>query len=284
MGARKDNTLKIHTPPRLTALLTAAAVLTVGLAAFAWASIPANAHQIAGRVAVLYPVSGVITTLECYDGPNFQPPACVTGDPDRDGVTGPHAGTYASRIDVGNATNQTTWVQVDYLPNGATTGVSGGYAVAYKVAGYCQDFEPESASYNGKLVQIDVLYYDTALNYINGHSLRFQHVAPNYRVGAAGSSAYWYHWNNAKNPTKMWVPYVQDFTLNNLQNDGMDVAAVASFTAGSPPPTCAGAPHLHMENSAGEYNPNDYLGKGVSARYNDAQYMHLSGITGTAPY
>ena len=52
-----------------------------------------------------------------------------------------------------------------------------------------------------------------------------------------------------------------------------------------------GGPYWHAPdgassfgNSAGEYNPNDYLGKGVSARYNDAQYMHLSGITGTAPY
>lgn len=259
-------------------------LLGIALAALAPAAIPANAHVIAGRVAVLYPVSGVITTLECYDGPNFQPPACVSGDPNHDGVTGPHAGTYAARIDVGNATNQTTWAQVDYLPNGATTGVSGGYAIAYKVPGYCQDFEPGNPYYNGKLIQIDLLYYNTTGYYINGHSLRFQHVAPNYRVGATAGSAYWYHWNNAFNTTKLWTAYVEDFKLNNLQSGGMDVATVASFAAGSPPPACAGASHLHMENSAGEYSLTDYLGKGVSSRYNDAQYMHLSGITGTAPY
>ncbi len=128
------------------------------------------------------------------------------------------------------------------------------------------------------------MYYDTAGYYINGNSLRFQHVAPNYRVGSDGGSASWYHWNNANNATKLWPTWLEQFKLNNLQLGGMDVAIVASFTNGSPPSTCATGPHLHMENSAGEYNPNDYVGKGVSARYNDAQYMHLSGITGTAPY
>ncbi len=72
--------------------------------------------------------------------------------------------------------------------------------------------------------------------------------------------------------------YVEDILL------ALGVPNRAAAVAGSPPPTCAGASHLHMENSAGEYNLYDYLGKGVSARYNDAQYMHLSGITGTAPY
>ncbi len=127
-------------------------LLGLVLAALTRLANPASAHVIAARVAILYPVSGSISTLECYDGPNFQPPACVTSDPDHDGVTGPHAGNYPSRIDIGNSVNQTTWVQVDYLPNGSTTGVSGGYAIAYKVAGYCQDFEPGQAYYNGKLI------------------------------------------------------------------------------------------------------------------------------------
>ncbi|MBK6317714.1 MAG: hypothetical protein IPI33_06610 [Dehalococcoidia bacterium] len=259
--------------------------------AFLWGSIlgtamltagPASAHVVAGRVAILSPVSGAITTLECYDGPSFAP--CITGDPNGDGVTGPHAGQWSSRIDIGNATNQTTWVQVDYLPNGVSTGVSGGYAIAYKLSTYCSQWEPGHSSYNGKLVQIDLLYYDTSAAYINGNSLLFQHVAPNYRVGASGSSALWYHWNNAYNSVKLWPTWAENFKLNNLSLGGMDVATVASFPAGSPPATCAGASHLHMENSVGEYNPSDYLGKSVTQRYNDAQYMHLPGITGTAPY
>lgn len=151
----------------------------------------------------------------------------------------------------------------------------------YQVSSACS-FAPLDSRYNGKKVQVDILYYDRFENYINGNSAIYQHIDPNGNVAANSGGAYTIAWNNANATQKLWSPGIEVFKMNNTTSGGLNIGGV-SQRGSSAPLSCSGGNHLHQEAGGAEYNRYDYWGKSVTTRYSDSHYLTLSGIVGTAP-
>ena len=69
--------------------------------------------------------------------------------------------------------------------------------------------------------------------------------------------------------------------MNNTTSGGLQIAGVSQKGAAAAA-SCSGGNHLHQEVGSSNYNPYDYWGKSVTARYSDSHYLTLSGIVGTA--
>ena len=252
-----------------------------------------------GRFGVLAGATGPITTLECYDlplpfrqHPHYTAPIGVA-DPfapcnfadnnPADGVTGVHAGAYPARTDIGASVNAAVSLQLDCLPNG-TGGVSGGHVMTYLLPSACSNYEPGDPQWNGKRVRTDLQFPNTSGSSVNGLSVNYQHVYPDYNtVATSASTAPWYHWNNPLSVSPLWPAWLQDFTLNNTTLGGVLVGWVTQPKAGAGSVGCATGPHLHMEVGSGEWNRSLWWGKATTAKYSDIAYVLASGIVGTAP-
>ena len=200
-------------------------------------------------ISILMGTSGRVTTMECYDPePTRDHPVhsgkpdpfapCTSTDYDSDGVNGSHAATLDHTIDLGASSGSDVWVQNDYL----SSAVRGGYLYATNISSYCAD--QTGSGYNGKKTRVTLYYYD-GVGYADAHYVLYQHIDQ-----AAGSLDDWKHWNNTFATNPLWDAFVEDFTMNDLYNDGFQVGDIANFGA-SPPAGCATGEHLHQEIDGG---------------------------------
>lgn len=264
----------------LMAMMTTVAAALAPIEGSAWTS-PS------GRIAVLAGTTGTVSTLECYKDPSpwrahpwwgasktdpFAP--CNTAPP---APTGAHGGSWYGRTDIQTfGTTPAVYAQLDYLPDSAT-GVAGGEIYATLNLTGCASYSPGTAGYNGRKVQVDIVFRNRFGTQLNGLSVLYEHVEPGTYVWP---SAHSYKWNNPTVYQRLWT--VEDFRLNDDVYGGMPLGNVAQVVTPANP-NCSTGNHLHQESATGTYNYARYIGESISARVSDIEFVSLANITGSAP-
>jgi len=301
---RSDRQASTHPPRRHggIAILAGTALVSIAVLLLLMRTSPTVKAYASGRVAVLAGTSGTVSTLACYDLPSPSrphpllgssyndpfPPCNMTDSNPHDGVTGPHLGTFSAPTDIQASSGSGVIVQLDYLPNDSN-GVAGGYAIAYEQRTGCGSYDPTSAYWNGRKVEVDITHYNRLSQQLNGQSIMYEHVNPdNSVVGTNSGNATWFRWNNAYAYQMLWPPYAQQLLFNNTGLGGWSIATVAQPKSGAKDVGCSTGAHLHQDATSGEYNHSQWWstsggGTYATARVSDMQYVTMSGIIGTAP-
>lgn len=154
--------------------------------------------------------------------------------------------------------------------------------IAYEKRVGCAVYDPSDYRYNGRLVQVDVTHWRSPNTQVNGQSMVYEHIQPSEIVGASSSTAPWQKWNNAYAQTKFWAPWIEQYTFNNDTAGGAYIGYVTErYQSGEN--SCSNGAHLHQESGGGEYVRSNHWYMSVGDRSSDAAFVHMSGISGTAP-
>jgi hypothetical protein len=201
-----------------------------------------------GVIAVLAGTSGTITTLAHYS----------------DGT--PHPGNNA--VDIGAPGGSLVWHQLDYL----SARVAGGEVDVREVheSGYCSQWSPGDAYYNGSKIVVTTWVYDVDGAYLGKHVAAYQHVDPYYE----NMNATW-TWNNAWAERPRY-PEGAALTYGNGGDGGLFLGAVHSVEKpvynGPNGYLCTDGSHLHQEGG-GERARQRYVGEAITDRYHDLHYF-----------
>lgn len=205
--------------------------------------------KVTGSFAVVSGVSGTVTTLATYAG------------------GGAHPGVNS--VDIGASGGSAVWHQLDYLPSD----VAGGWVRVYASieAGFCSQWPSTSPYYNGNKLVAVTYFYGTDGAYRGWHRSAYQHVVP------SGGDR-WVKWNNASATKSAWG--APDAVLGNGTSGGVYMGTVFSVPApianGPGGGLCTDGSHLHQEGD-GARNAGMFVGKGMTARYNDVHYFGFAG-------
>jgi hypothetical protein len=201
------------------------------------------------QLAATAGVSGTVWVLESYG----------------DGTA--HPGLNA--VDYGAPGGSNVYHQIEGLP----AEIGGGWIFVDFVqeAGYCSQFNPGDAKYNGAKLRVHTYFYGRDGAYLGYHSAAYQHVVP-----ADGIKDVWLTWNNA-NAGSMWSS--PDATLGNRDGGGVFMGTL--FAGGGVKITnnngklCHWGDHLHQEGMGSRASIG--VGDKVTGRVSQGNVFTVAG-------